>query len=175
MFIDLCMKRRSYRKYTEEKVTDEEIKYILKCALLAPTAKNLDSRKFIVVTDKSMLSSLSEFKKSNAGFLKNASAAIVVLTDKNIAINTYSQDASIAATYIMLASEDLNLGSCWVNVRDEKNSDGKYGYFIIRELLNIPENYNVECIIGIGHKNEILRDKRELDYNEHVYYEKYTK
>ena len=88
---------------------------------------------------------------------------------------TYSQDASIAATYIMLACEDLNLGSCWANVLDQKNEKGEFGYNVIRNLLDIPENYNVECIIGIGHKNECPAKKKKLDYSEHVYFDKYTK
>lgn len=173
MFIDLCKQRRSIRKYKNKEVSEEDLNYILKCALLSPTAKNLDSKKYIVVRNKDMLKKLSEFKKSNARFLEGANLAIVVLTNKDLAKSTYSQDACISATFIQLAAEDLGLGSCWANVLEQENKDGIKGYKVIKELLNIPENYNVECIIGIGHKDEVHRDKKELDLKEHVYFEQF--
>lgn len=173
MFLDLCKKRRSIRKFTDEKVLDEDLEYILKCALLSPTAKNLDCKKYVVVRDKDMLKKLSVFKKGTARFLENANVAIVVLTNREIAENTYSQDASITATFIQLAAESLNLGSCWANVLEQRNAEGELGHKVIRNLLNIPEKYNVECIIGIGHKNEVRSAKKELDFKEHVHFEQF--
>ncbi len=173
MFLDLCKKRRSIRKFTDKEVSDEDLNYILNCALLSPTAKNFDSKKYIVVRNKDTLLKLSTFKKVNSGFLKDANLAIVVLTDKDIAVNTYSQDASISATYIQMAAVDLGLSSCWANVLEQKDAKGEFGHNVIRNILSIPENYNVECVIGIGYANVIPREKKELDFNEHVHFEKF--
>lgn len=173
MFLDLVNKRRSIRRFTEENVSEEDLKYILECALASPTAKNADSKKYIVVRDKLMLKKLSEFKAQNAKFIENCNLAIVVITNRDIAETTYSQDASITASYIQLAVSDLNLGSCWGNVLEQKDKNGELGHKIIRGLLNIPENYNVECVIGIGHIKESPREKKKLNFSEHVHFEKF--
>lgn len=167
-FLELCNKRRSYRKFTDEKISDWDLKYILEAALLSPTSKNSDSKRYIVVRNKELLLKLSAFKEKNATFLKDASVGIVVLTDKEKAKASASQDACITATHIMLAAEDRGLGSCWANVLLQKNKDGEFGYKVIKKLLDIPEKYNVECVIGIGHKGEIPRKKRRLNLEEHV-------
>lgn len=173
MFLDLAKKRRSIRKFTDENVSDEDLKYILECALLSPTGRGVDCKKYIVVRDKNMLKKLSVYKASGARFIENANLAIVVITNKDIAITTYEQDACITASYIQLAVSDLNLGSCWGNVLEQKNEDGKLGHMVIRSLLDIPENYNVECVIGIGHIDESPKEKKELDFSEHVHFEKF--
>ncbi|MBQ9487342.1 MAG: nitroreductase family protein, partial [Selenomonadaceae bacterium] len=45
------MTRRSVRKYTEEKISDEDIKKILSAALLAPSGHSKYPCEFIVVKD----------------------------------------------------------------------------------------------------------------------------
>lgn len=173
MFLDLCNKRRSIRKYTDKKICDEDLEYILKCALTSPTARNLDTKRFVVVRDKEMLKKLSQFKDYGADFLKDADAAVVVLVNKEMAPETYYQDGCIAATFIQLACEDIGISSCWANVRSAKDANGEYGYDVIKRLLNVPSEYHPECIIALGYKNEEPFNKKELDFNEHVHFNKF--
>lgn len=173
MFSELAKKRRSIRSYTDEAVSEEDLKTILETAILSPTAKNVNSRKFVVIRDREMLEKLSKYKKSGAGFLKNANVAIVVLTDKNLAPTTYDQDACITATFIQLQVEDLGLGSCWANVGTAVDDNDIPAEEVIKKLLEIPEHYNVECVIGIGHKNEVPKEKTSLKLQDYVHYEKF--
>ncbi len=168
MFLDLTKKRRSIRKFTDEIVTDKEIKEIFEGALRAPTAKNRDVMKYLLIRDKDSLEKLSNFKSSGAEFLKGANVAIVVMSDKELADNTFHQDACIAASYIQLAAVDLGLASTWANVTNAKNKDGISSQDYLHELLDLDEKLNVECIIGLGHGAEEKSEKKAWDYNSHV-------
>lgn len=173
MFNELAKKRRSIRKYTEEEVTDKDLNLILESALLSPTAKNLDSKRFVVVRDRETLKKLSKYKVSAARFLEGVQVAIAVLADKELSPVTYHQDACIAATFIQLQAEDLGLGSCWGNITDAVNDEGRPSQEVVKEILGVPEKYNVECVIGIGHKAETPREKKTLNFEDHIHYEKF--
>ena len=62
------------------------------------------------------------------------------------------EDASIAATYIQLQAEDLGLGSCWVQIRGRETESGQDSEQYVRDLLDIPLQLVVGCIVSIGHK-----------------------
>lgn len=64
MLLELVEKRRSIRKFTDERVSDEDLKEILTIALHAPTAKNRNPVRYIVVRDKKRLNKLSDYKES---------------------------------------------------------------------------------------------------------------
>jgi len=57
-FFKLAAKRRSIRRYTGEKISDEIIDEILKIALLAPSSWGRYPIEFVVVRDKEMISRL---------------------------------------------------------------------------------------------------------------------
>lgn len=173
MFKELVKKRRSIRKFKDEDIKDEDLKYILECALRAPNAKNFDCVKFIVVKDKNRLKELSKYKTTGCKFLENANIAIAVISDKDVSPICYHQDACIAATFIQLAVTDLELGSTWANVTTATNHDGRPSQEVLKEFFNLPNNYNVECIIGIGLIDENKTQKQPRDYNTHVFMDKF--
>ena len=57
--IDLMRSRRSVRQYTDEKISDEQIKKILSAALLAPSGHSKYPCEFIVVKNPETLEKLS--------------------------------------------------------------------------------------------------------------------
>lgn len=148
MLLELVEKRRSIRKFTEEKVSDEDLKEILTIALHAPTAKNRNPVRYIVIRDKKRLLELSRYKINGAGFLAEADLAIAIATDTEIAPNTNHQDASIAATFILLAAADLDLGATWANVVDAKHESGISAQEFLHNFFNLEDKFDVECIIG---------------------------
>jgi nitroreductase len=150
-FAELITRRRSVRQYTDEPIAPEEVKQIMRAALLAPTSKNNRSWQFVLVEDKADLQKLSQSKPSGAAFVENCALAIVILTD-NETSEAPVEDSSIAATFIQLQAEDLNLGSCWVQIKGRTATDGCDSEQYIRELLSIPNNFSVGCIVAIGHK-----------------------
>ena len=51
-FKDLAQQRRSHRKFTNEEIDPEDLKLILRAALMSPTSKGQRSWQFVVVDDK---------------------------------------------------------------------------------------------------------------------------
>ena len=150
-FQDLIIKRHSTRRFTDEKLSQDEVVTLIQSALLAPSGRHRRPWQFVAVEDKEKLQKLSLSKTSGAQLIAGAALAIVVTTDPLIS-DTWVEDAAIAATYIQLQAEDLKLGSCWVHVRERQTADGINSEDYIRKLLNIPLQQQVICIIAIGHK-----------------------
>jgi nitroreductase len=150
---DIMLKRRSTRKFTDEKVTRDELEKILQAALLAPTSRNRKPCNFMVVERKETLEELSQCKDHGAELIKGAALAIVVLADTMIT-DTWSEDSSIALTFMHLMATELGLGSCWVQVHMRKK-DGVYAEEVVREILKGDSHYRIAGILAIGHSDDI--------------------
>lgn len=163
--LDLIQNRRSYRKFKPTAVEEEKIKKLTQAALMAPAGKRFNEWEFVVVTDKETLKKLSESKDGGADFVADAPLAIVVLTDRETG-DIQIEDASIAATFIWLEAADLDLGACWVQTRNRKDKDGRPSQDCVREILGIPERYEVQCMMAIGYKDQERKpyDKDKLAY-----------
>ena len=64
------------------------------------------------------------------------------------------EDASIAAFAMQLQAQDLGLGSCWIQIRDRFDNQAIPAEDNVKNLLDIPENMRVVCILSIGHVGE---------------------
>ena len=169
MLLELVEKRRSIRKFTDEKVSDEDLREILTIALHAPTAKNRNPVRYIVIRDKKRLAELSHYKINGAGFLPGADLALAVVTDTEIAPNTNHQYATIAATLILLAAADLDLGATWANVVDARHESGISAQEFLHKFFDLEDKFDVECLIGIGHPAEEKSEKIPFEYSENVF------
>ena len=152
-FHDLLINRRSIRRYTSEPVDPQHVRLILEAALMAPSSKSARPWQFVVVEDKAVLAELSQCKPAYATSLLTAPLAIVVTADTTKS-DVWVEDASIAAMLMQLQAADLGLGSCWVEVRERFRADGEPSEEYVRQVLGIPEEFGVPCIITVGHKDE---------------------
>ncbi|MFW6376293.1 MAG: nitroreductase family protein [Thermoplasmatota archaeon] len=148
-FDDVIRKRRSVRKYTDKKVSDEEIFEILKAAFYSPSASNRRPWHFIVVRDDEKKSKLAKTHKWSS-MVADASVIIIVCADEEEA-SRWIEDASIATEHMHLKAQELGLGSCWIAVRSE---DTKKREDYVSDLLDIPENIRVLCLLPIGYPDE---------------------
>ena len=155
-FLEVIEKRHSVRKFTDEPVDRSLLDAIIGIAQTAPSSKNCHSTAFMVVEDKDTLQALSEMRDRGSAFLKGAPAAIVVMGDRSRS-DIWVENASISATFIQLAATALDLGSCWVHVRERMRSrdDASRGTAedYLRGLLGIKEEYGVLCVIALGHED----------------------
>jgi nitroreductase len=151
--IDLMLKRRSTRKFTDEPVSKQELDKILQAALLAPTSMNRKPCNFMVVERKETLDELSRSKNHGADLIKGADKAIVVVADAIIA-DTWIEDSSIALTYMHLRATELGLGSCWVQIH-LRDKEGKDSEEIVRDILKIDDHYRIVGIMALGHSDNI--------------------
>lgn len=159
-FKDLVQQRRSHRKFTDEEVDAEDVKLILRAALMAPTSKSQRAWHFVLVDNKTDLEKLSDAKDLGGQFIKDAPLAIVVLGDP-MQNDCWVEDGSIAAISMQYQAEELGLGSCWVQMRGRGLSDGTTADTVIQGILDIPENYSVLCVIALGHKADDRKPQNE--------------
>ncbi|NLI93074.1 MAG: NAD(P)H nitroreductase [Peptococcaceae bacterium] len=171
--LDLLYQRRSIRKYQNKPIEEEKVQQLIKAALLAPSAKNINSQRFIVVKDKELLEKLSTARDHGCSFLKDAPLAIVVTADSSL-IDVWIEDSAISAIILQLAAKSLGLGSCWAQIRERGHNDQKSAGQYVKEVLAIPENVEVECIIGIGYPLEEKPPKKDEDLAfERVFYNRF--
>lgn len=159
-FSELIKTRRSMRQFTDELLTGDDVKLLLRAGLIAPSSKGLHSYEFIVVEDKQMLAALSQSKSVGSDFLAGAPMAIVVLADPTVS-DVWIEDASVAATHILLQAEDLGLGACWIQVRNRYTADERSTEQIVKSILGIPDKFGVVCIIAVGHKGMERKPQNE--------------
>lgn len=140
--MDEIFKRRSIRDYTDKKISDEEIKLIIKAGMNAPSAYNKRPTQYLVVSDKDKLNYLSEAQKYGK-MLKNASHAIIVCSLETSPF--WVQDAAAATENILLEATSLNIGSCWSGLYPNDNES------LIKQHFDIPENIRAFSVIALGY------------------------
>lgn len=116
-FLDLAKKRYSCRKLSTQPVEEEKLQKILEAGNLAPTAHNNQPLHIWLLESAEAMEKVSQ----TTSFIFGAPVAFVVGSKADDAWvrpfdkkNFADVDASIAATHMMLAIEDLGLGTTWV-------------------------------------------------------------
>lgn len=150
---ELLLQRHSIRRYTDEPIDAEDVKTILEAGLLAPTSKNARSWDFVVVDNPEVLRRLEHLKPSYATSLSTAPLAVVVTVSPEKS-EAYIEDATCAAMFMHLQAADLGLGSCWIQVRGRDTADNEPSENYVRDMLGIPYDMVVECIMTFGHSAE---------------------
>ncbi len=168
--IENIMTRTSIRQYKDQPVEQEKIDIMLKAAMAAPTAVNLQPWHFIVINDKKTIDLLSGQQPTNAPLL----IAICGDTDKTTMPDGKSklpdfwvQDVSAATENLLLAAHAQGLGAVWT------------GCYPIMErvaetanVLNCPKNIIPLAIVRIGYPDESPEPKNKFK-EENISYEKF--
>ena len=151
--IELLRKRRSIRRYQSRGIEGNVLEILKEALLRCPSSRSINPWDFIFVDDPELLKKLSLSKKHGSSFLKDAPLGIVVCGNESES-DVWIEDCSIASITVQYVAESLNLGNCWIQIRnrffDEKKTSEQY----IKEILQIPEQIRVESIIGIGYPAE---------------------
>lgn len=144
-YIELIEKRYSVRKFSDKPVEREKLDVILKAGQLAPTAHNCQPQRIYVLQSKEALDKLQKCKTSHFG----ETLAVLVCADMSSCwereYDTKKSgdiDAAIATTYMMLAAQDLGVGSTWVV------------HFIpeaVKEEFRLPENVEPVSLLVMGY------------------------
>lgn len=149
--IDLFLKRRSIRKFTDQAVEPEKVDLLLKAAMAAPSAVNSRPWEFIVVDDPSRLAQL---KAVLAYGKHNAPLAVVVCANQLIATNPagwlfWLQDCAAATQSMLLAAVALGLGGVWIGVAPMAAQQRT-----VRKVLQIPVYVTPFCVVEVGYPAE---------------------
>ena len=172
-FRNIVQVRRSHRKFTAEEVNAEDVKLIMRAALMSPTSKSVRAWHFVLVDNKADIEKLADAKDIGSQFLKGAPLAIAVLGDP-MENDCWVEDGSIAAISMQYQAEELGLGTCWIQMRGRGTGDGTSADEVIRGVLDIPENMNCLCILAVGHAADERKPQNEDNLKwENVHVDKY--
>ena len=173
MFMDLITKRRSIRRFIADKIEAQKVELLKEAALRAPSSRGVNPWEFIFITDRDLLVKLSAAKPHGSTFLKDAPLGVVVCADPEKS-DIWVEDASIAAIFIQLAATYLELGSCWIQIRERLHDETQTAEAYIADVLNIPSNLKIESMIAIGYPAESKSPhlKEELQ-NEKIHLNQY--
>jgi len=160
--------RRTIRKYTDKKVSDEIIEKLLKAGMSGPSTMNEQPWHFIVVTDRKLL---EEIPKASlyAQMAKDAAVAIIVCGDPKLEKieGFWSQDCCIAAQNILLAAHALELGAVWTAAYPLQDRVDN-----LQKIFNIPKNIIPLCVIPLGYPAE-KKEPVEKFKKERVHHDKW--
>jgi nitroreductase len=173
MFNELAEKRRSVKVFAKRPVEAAKIEAIMEAALRSPSGRAARPWAFVVVTDKTLLEKLSVAKPMGAAFVKDAPVAVVVCGDPSSS-GLWLEDCSIAAVTMQYAAHAIDLGSRWAQIRGNNFKEGTTSTQYISELLGLPRNLTVECVVAIGYPGEemVPYRKEELSFDK-VSYNRY--
>jgi nitroreductase len=151
--LEVIFTRRSVRQYTTEPVSDQDIETILRAAMQAPSAVNMQPWHFVVIDDRSLLDRIPNFHPYSS-FLREAPLAIVVCGDLErdmLDASYWVQGCSAATENLLLTAHAIGLGGVWLGVYPRKERiEG------LRRLLQLPDNLIPLNIISLGHPAESL-------------------
>lgn len=163
-FLNFLVSRRSIRKFSPAQPPLDLVLKAIDVARYAPSARNSQPWRFIVVEDKEVkkkLASIHPYAKP----LEEAPLAVVVACHIDESPTSYMLDCANATTYLLLALHAVGLGAVWIQAL--RNIDE------IRTTINAPDNVIPVAILAVGYPNEqpIARPRKPL--NEIVYLNKY--
>jgi len=158
--LDAIFKRRSIRHYRSEPVRRKVMKNILEAGRLAPSANNAQPWHFIVVTDPELKHALSQGRWN--WFVEDSAFTVVGCGDKCDSWSTI--DTTIALQNMVIAAESQGVGSCWVGDFNEEE---------VKNLLGIPDNLKVVCLVTFGYPDETPRHRTKKSLEEIVHYNKF--
>lgn len=142
--------RRAYRSLAPVKITDDMIKDLARHARLAPSCFNNQPWRFVFVRDPEMLEKMHEALSQGNVWARAASMIIAVFSKKEddciIRDREYHQfDCGLAVGFLVLRATELGLVAHPIAGYSPKKT---------REILGIPEDYQVITLIIVGKHSE---------------------
>lgn len=166
--LDVIRNRRSVRTYKNDPIPEDILHKVLEAGRLAPSGKNLQPWKFIIIKDSSLKNRVAE-ACAKQFFM---AAAPVIIAACAFPENCYAHmgrymkswpiDVAIALEHMILMAQEAGLGTCWIGAFDENQ---------VKPLLNIPESVRVLALTPLGYPDESPRDRGRKPLEEIVSYD----
>ncbi|MFZ3123063.1 MAG: nitroreductase family protein [Thermodesulfovibrionales bacterium] len=164
--LEAVRKRRSIRNFQKKEIPEELIDKLTESLVWAPSAGNLQARKFYFIRDEAVKRKIAG-AALNQGFIADAPLVIVGCTDSHISgkygergTSLYSiQDVACSVMGMMLVAFDNELGTCWVGAFREEE---------LARILNLPMNLKPVVIVPVGYPSKIPSPLRRMSREEAV-------
>jgi nitroreductase len=160
--------RRSVRRWLDKPIPDDVLRRVLDAGRLAPSARNLQEWKFVVVRDPGLRARLVEAARGQS-FVGEAPAVIVgsaVETDHVMTCGQlcYPIDLAIALDHMTLAAAAEGLGSCWVGAFHEE---------AVKEIVGIPDEVRVVALLALGYPAGEVAARPRKSFDEVVVWDRW--
>ncbi len=168
-FSELISQRFSERHFAPDPLEPEKLAAIMEAGRLAPTARNIQPQRILVVQSPEGLEKIDRATACRFG----APCVFVLAYDMNEAshnpdvVDFGILDTSIVATHMMLQAQELGVHSCWVGLIDPSE---------LRRQFAIPRNLRIISVMPMGypgpdshpaHLHEESKPTDELFFMEH--------
>ena len=142
--------RRSIRRFTDQKISEEQLFHLLTAAMYAPSAVNRQPWHFVVIDDPELMEKIMEVHP-HARMLQTASHAIVVCGDEKQQHDDgyWVVDCGAATQNLLLAAFTMGLGSCWVGLHPRETRKLAFS-----KLLNLPSHILPFALVALGYPDE---------------------
>jgi len=145
--------RRSVRDFQKRNIPEGLIDKLMEALIWAPSAGNLQARKFYFVKDEKTRKRLAA-AALNQNFIGEAPLVIVGCTDSRISfkygergVHLYSiQDVALSIMGMMLVAYENGLGSAWVGAFREEE---------VVKILGMPKHLRPVAIVPVGYPSRI--------------------
>ena len=167
--LEAILTRRSIRKFTDDSVSDEDIMLLLRAAMAAPSARNTQPWRFIVVRDQAQRDAIASFNKF-AQMAPKAPVSIVVCADPPQGDDVpeyWPQDCAAAIQNLMLAARAKGIGTVWTGVYPRP--DRVKG---AREVFQLPDHVIPIGIVVLGYPDQPFAEVDRFDENK-IRYERW--
>ena len=151
-------KRSSVRNFLDKLIEEEVLMSVLEAGRVAPSAKNRQEWRFIVVKDSELRRRIGEAANGQS-FVGEAPVVIVAcaVTDGYVMScgqPSYPIDVAIALDHISLAAVECGLGTCWIGAFNEAK---------VKDILGIPKDVRVVELMPIGYPaHQTIKEKNRL-------------
>ena len=147
-FRELVLSRKSVRGYDGSKpVPNEVLTRILDAGRFAPSAKNLQPWKFLVIQSPEMLDTVRPCYERE--WFRQAPVILVVKGDRNAAWvrssdswNSLETDLAIAMDHIVLAAQAEGIATCWISAFDP---------VLLHKVLHLTPDEDIFAITPLGY------------------------
>ncbi|MDO4647210.1 MAG: nitroreductase family protein [Eubacteriales bacterium] len=167
-FREISKKRITVRKFDQKPVEKEKVDLILEAGRWSPTAVDYQPQRILVLNQPEQFEKVRQFctfgydkkyadiaeecateDRKNNVYYYGAPLVFLVCYDKTVCwkhpqsgAESGPTDATIVTTHMMLEAASLDLGTVWISYFDHDKA---------REILNIPENYEILCMLYVGY------------------------
>ena len=153
--LEILRARRSVRSYSDEPIEEEKLLRLLEAARIAPSAKNMQEWKFVVVRDEDTRNKLIG-ACCGQRFVGQAPVVIAccgTVSDYTMTCGQYAYpiDVSIAIDHIVAQATAEGLGTCWIGAFYEDH---------VKKLLSIPPEIRVVQMLAVGYPKKPLEAVR---------------
>lgn len=167
--INNIMNRKSVRSFTDRKLTEDQITTLLKAAMAAPSAINIQPWCFVVIDDDATKQEL--WGEGRRAEMFTGAAVVIIVCGETTSMRKplgqsdaepeewenifWYEDCAAATQNLLLAAEAMGLGAVWTALYPTERMEP------VIKKLGLPSNVKPFCAVPVGYPagNDRPKDK----------------